>query len=242
MLILLLDCKRSMWRIINPQMGKDIFQDWKWKTNQEYTWRAGSNAQALLRLLGCLASGWLGVQAEPHTPVCPLSWRWTLGWSLACLQDFGFISLASAEVRFILSGLEFWIDLFTSSKLTPSNKNILHPKPLAWSIHRFCAVLSTQSARIIFISFFKSREIFHRSKSLLATELKTAYPCLILKGQTSCWYRCQILMEFSRGSALERVEESCFISLHRLLKAVVLSSHMENYWGDKPLEVSGSHG
>jgi len=64
-------------------MDKNTFQDWKWKTNQECMWHTGSDTRASIGLLGCLTSGWLGVQAELHMTVCPLSWRWTLNWSLA---------------------------------------------------------------------------------------------------------------------------------------------------------------
>lgn len=75
------------------------------------------------------------------------------------------------------------------------------------------------------------RDISHRSKSLLAADLKTAYQHLISKSQTGCWYRCQILIDFSRWSASERMEASCFISVCRLLEADVIPRHVDSYWG-----------
>lgn len=107
--------------------------------------------------------------------------------------------------------------------------NVFNPKPLTWCIYRFCTGVSNTGVNMIFKTFFfffKSRDIPQRRKSLLASDLKTAYGDLIFWH----WYRCWILIDLSRGSALERMEVSCFISLCWLLEAAMLSSHRENYW------------
>lgn len=61
--------------------------------------------------------------------------------------------------------------------------NVFNSKPLTWCIYRFCTDVTNKSASMIFF-FFKSRDISHRRKSVLATDLKTAYRGLILTTDT----------------------------------------------------------